>query len=102
MIKLKDLLEQTEKYKSHTIASTFDANRIVPNATWKRDLNPVINNIKAFQREGYRLNQIKVIIKSGASLANATNRYEDEKNPTALHPLAKIAKFSTDLFVLYL
>ena len=81
MIKLKDLLEQAAKYKSNPIASTFDANRIVPNATWKRDLNPVINNIKAFQREGYRLNQIKVIIKSGASLANATNRYEDEKNP---------------------
>jgi len=84
MIKLKTLLEQARAkqtvYKTQPITGTFLANYVTPSTAWRTELDPIIKAIQELVAKQYRLDQIKVIIRSGASEASATNRYKG-KNP---------------------
>ena len=90
MIKLKDLLkeskrlnlfEQAKTYKSHEMRGSFMANYVTPNAGWKEDFAPIIKDIQDLLKQGYKLDQINVVIKSGASPEQASNRYEGANPP---------------------
>ena len=91
MIKLKALLEQAKAkqqiYKTEPIKGTFLANYVTPSTAWRQELDPIIKAIQELVKKNYRLDQIKVVIRSGASKANATNRYKG-KNPP-LHNFVK-------------
>ena len=91
MIKLKEILkqskrlnlfEQTKVYKSAEMKDTFLDNYVTPNpAAWKKDFDPIIKAIQDLLDQRYKLDQINVIIKSGASEDQASNRYSGPKPP---------------------
>lgn len=90
MIKLTDIIkeskrlnlfEQAKTYKSHEMRGTFMANYVTPNQGWEKDFAPIIKSIQELEKAGYTLDQINVVIRSGASEAQASNRYQGAKPP---------------------
>ncbi len=92
MIKLKDLLEQSKvvKLQEQTeelnigpiqLAAIYDSNRvIVANDNWKRGAQQLVDQINNAVANDFILNNLQITVTGIASEANATNRYEDEKN----------------------
>jgi hypothetical protein len=90
MIKLKDIIkesnrlnlfEQAKTYKSHEMRGTFMANYVTPNQGWEKDFAPIIKAIQELVNKNYKLDQINVVIRSGASKDQASNRYQGAKPP---------------------
>lgn len=90
MIKLKDIIkesnrlnlfEQAKTYKSHEMRGTFMANYVTPNQGWEKDFAPIIKAIQDLIALKYNLDQINVVIRSGASEDQASNRYKGAEAP---------------------